>query len=273
MGRDGWGSAICGLVDLRVGRGGLPTGSWSQLLKLETLAAVTTVVLTGTLGSALPARDLTACCTASLPSSLGSWATSQFKVPALTAEMPSAVPSKAQSFTTLPALAPSALMAPRAISSFSAKMPTTLGFACIRLVVTSKPWVRSKFAVCLATEQLAELGSRLLATSDVVRRDEGCDFGAVHGSVDGDDRDLRGVQNLHGRRGTIGVYRVQDDGLDVVGLGVCELVGLRRRVVLRVNDVEGDALGSSLRYGAVLHGDEERVVQRREGERELLRAG
>src|SRR5664280_1117116 len=105
------GSAMCGLLDLRVGRCGLPTWRWSQLLKLATLAAVTTVVLTGTLGSALPARDLTACCTASLPSSLGSWATSQFKVPALTAEMPSAVPSKAQSFTALPALAPSALMA------------------------------------------------------------------------------------------------------------------------------------------------------------------
>src|SRR5665647_3539285 len=69
----------------RAGCGGPPCCSCRQPLNVAALAAVMTVVLTGTLASALPARALTACCTASLPSSLGSWATVQFKVPALTA--------------------------------------------------------------------------------------------------------------------------------------------------------------------------------------------
>ena len=51
----------------------------------------------------------------------------------------------------LPALEPSALIAPSAISSFSAKTPLMSGWAWSRLVMTSRPLVRSKSAGCLAT--------------------------------------------------------------------------------------------------------------------------
>src|SRR5918994_2151400 len=102
-----------------------------------------------------PLITLIAFSTPKEPIPAGCWATVAFIVPSWIALRPSSVASKPTTLTSSPALPPKACTAPRAISSFWAKIPAMSGLACRMFSATLSPSARSKLALWLATTSMA----------------------------------------------------------------------------------------------------------------------
>jgi len=111
------------------------------------------------------------------------------------------------------------------------------------------------------------------AARDVVGGDVRQHVGAVHLAVDGDDLDL-GLRGLldHGL-GRVGVAGVEQNDADVLLDEVVDLPGLLGRIVLGVGNDELIAEFLGLGLGALLEGDEERIVERGDRESDLLGRG
>ena len=110
-------------------------------------------------------------------------------------------------------------------------------------------------------KDLHEVLALLLAAADVVGADVTQSLDALHGAVDGHNRDA-GVDDRLNRRGErLHVLRRDDHTVDSLGDRRLEVGGLGRRVVLTVLHDQFDVELSGLLFGNVHHVDEEGEIE------------